>query len=103
VFSVAGPVPWLTIELDVSDAEAAQLLTVFGLTCAIVLCARLLPIGLVMLAVGNGLSVFAGDFFLLLAVRIELGIGAACVVRAGGRGMAGGVGFGTALGGPWPP
>jgi predicted MFS family arabinose efflux permease len=51
-------------------------------------------------AVGNGLSVFAGNFFLLLALRIVLGIGAACVVRDGGRGMAGGVGLGTALGAP---
>jgi predicted MFS family arabinose efflux permease len=62
------------------------------LTCAIALPfigrvdqRRLLPTGLVMLATGNGLSVFAGNFFLLLATRIVLGLGAACVVRAGGR------------------
>ncbi|MFC0548037.1 MFS transporter [Kutzneria chonburiensis] len=107
VFSVAGLVPSLTIELDVSDAEAAQLLTVFGMTCTIVLPfigrvdrGRLLPIGLVMLAVGNGLSVFAGNFFLLLAARIVLGVGAAFVVRVGGRGLAAGLAVGTALGAP---
>jgi len=107
VFSVAGLVPSLTIELDVSDAEAAQLLTVFGLTCAIALPfigrvdrGRLLPIGLVMLAVGNGFSVFVGNFLLLLATRIVLGIGAACVVRAGGRGLTAGMAVGAALGAP---
>jgi MFS transporter, DHA1 family, inner membrane transport protein len=107
VFSVAGLVPSLTIELDVSDAEAAQLITVFGLTCAIVLPfigrvdrGRLLPIGLVMLAVGNGLSAFVGDFLLLLASRIVLGVGAACVVRAGGRGLTAGMAVGTAFGAP---
>jgi len=107
VFSVAGLVPSLTIELDVSDAEAAQLLTVLGLACAIVLPfigradrGRLLPIGLVMLAVGNGLPVFAGNFLLLLASGIVLGVGAACVVRAGGRGLTAGMAVGTAFGVP---
>ncbi|MFI9380577.1 MFS transporter [Kutzneria sp. NPDC052558] len=107
VFAVAGVVPSLTIELDVSDAEAAQLVTVFGLACAIALPfvgridPRRLPlIGLAVLAVGNGLSAIVGDVVLLLAVRVVSGFGAACVVRAGGRGMAGGMAAGAALGAP---
>jgi predicted MFS family arabinose efflux permease len=35
VFSVAGLLPSLTIELDVSEAAAAQLVTVFGLVGAV--------------------------------------------------------------------
>ncbi|EWM13376.1 MFS transporter [Kutzneria sp. 744] len=107
MFSIAGLMPSLTIELDVSDAEVAQLLTVFGLTCAIVLPfigrvdpRRLLPIGLAVLTIGNGFSVFVDHFFLLLAGRIVLAVGAACVVRAGGRGLAGGTAFGAVLGAP---
>lgn len=91
VFSVAGLLPSLTIELDVSDAEAAQLVTVFGLACALALPfvgrldnRRLTRLGLVALAMGNGLSVIVDKFVLMLAVRIVLGVGAACVVRAGG-------------------
>ena len=107
VFSIAGLLPSLTIELDVSDAEAAQLLTVLGLACAVTLpfagriSARRLPVlGLAFLAVGNGLSVVVDNFVPLLAVRVALGIGAACVVRAGGRGMAGGLALGAAVGVP---
>ncbi|GAA3437276.1 MFS transporter [Kutzneria kofuensis] len=107
VFSIAGLMPSLTIELDVSDAESAQLVTVFGLAGALALPLigridpRRLPlIGLVVLAIGNGLSVFAEHFVPLLTSRIVLGIGAACVVRAGGRGWAGGLAVGVALGAP---
>jgi predicted MFS family arabinose efflux permease len=107
VFSVAGLLPSLTIELDVSDAESAQLVTVFGLACAIVLpfVGRIDPrrrtaIGLAVLAIGNGLSVVVDKFVLLLAVRIVLGIGAACVMRGGGRGSAGGLAVGAVLGAP---
>jgi predicted MFS family arabinose efflux permease len=99
--------PSLTIELDVSDAEAAQLLTVFGLACALALPflgrfeRRRLPVfGLAALAIGNALSAFCGNFVFLLAVIIALGVGAACVVPTGGRGMAGGLAVGAAAGGP---
>lgn len=107
MFSVAGLLPSLTIELDVSDAEAAQLVTVFGLACALALPfvgridrRRLAGSGLAVLAIGNGLSVIVDKFFLLLAVRIALGVGAACVVRARGRGLAGGLAVGAVLGAP---
>ena len=107
VFPIAGMVPSLTIELDISDAEAVQLITVFGLACAVALpfvgrvdSRRLPVIGLVALTIGNGLSVFADTVFLLLATRIVLGVGAACVVRAGGRVPAGGLAFAAVLGAP---
>ncbi|MFC0437263.1 hypothetical protein ACFFG9_41235 [Kutzneria buriramensis] len=99
--------PSLTIELGVSGAEAAQLLTVFGLAGAMAMSLvgridpRRLPlIGPAALTIGNALSVFADNFVLLLAVRIVLGVGAAGVLRAGDRGVSGGLAVRTVLGAP---
>jgi predicted MFS family arabinose efflux permease len=88
VFSVADLVSSLTIELGILDAEAAQLLTVFGLPCAMALpfikrvdrC-RLLPIGLAALTIGNGPYIFAGTFSCSSPQQL-------CTGRRGRRGPA---------------